>query len=101
MLVNNAINPFNEKSYTRLSESLYSSYIKLQNLSMRARYLCHDNPKNQDKSAFFTYDKHFARSIRHLDRLVHFMHDEYKVEFDIVEIDCTDLKNEKLEYFQT
>lgn len=98
-LVNNSINPYNPTSITRLSEELYTSYMKLQNLSRRARYLCHDDKKNRDVKAYFTYDKHFAKAITHLDKLLSFVAKEYDINFDKSELECLDMKNGAFNYF--
>lgn len=99
-LVNNSINPFNQTSLTRLSEERYTSYMKLQNLSRRARYLCHDDPANRDQKAFLTYDKHFSKAIFHLDKLLSFMKQEYSVEFNAIKLQCVELKNRQFDFFE-
>jgi len=99
-LVNGAINPYNQTSITKLSEELYTSYIKLQNLSRRARYLCHDNPKNRDSNAFLTYEKHFSKSITHLDKLIDFISDEYKTQINTVNLKSIELQNKSLSNFK-
>jgi len=98
-LVNNAINPFNRISITKLSEELYISYIKLQNLSRRARYLCHDNPENRSTSGHVTYEKHFSKSLYHLDALLTFIESEYQVKFETISIDSLDLKGRSFSHF--
>lgn len=98
-LVNNALNPFSPLSTTKFTEELYTSYIKLQNLSRRARYLCHDDPRNRDSKGFLTYDKHFSKSIIHLNNLLEFMSNEYSINFTSIEIECVELKNRNLSYF--
>jgi len=99
-LVNNSINPFNPTSITKLPEDLYTSYMKLQNLSRRARYLCHDDPKNHDQSAFLTYDKHFSKAVTHLDKLLSFIAKEYSISFDKTSLNCLELKNKTFTNFQ-
>ena len=98
-LVNNAINPFNQTSITKLPEELYTSYMKLQNLSRRARYLCHDDPRNHDKKGFLTYDKHFSKSITHLEKLLSFMATEYSISFNSISINCIELRGKKFTHF--
>lgn len=100
-LVNNSINPFNQTSITRLPEELYTSYMKLQNLSRRARYLCHDDPKNYDQKAFLTYDKHFSKAVVHLDKLLSFISSEYSITFDKIALECLELKQRSFTYFGT
>ncbi len=99
-LVNNSINPFNQTSITRLSEESYTSYLKLQNLSRRARYLCHDDPKNHDQKAFLTYDKHFAKAITHLDILMQNITTEYLHPFEKTPLECIELKGRPLKNFE-
>lgn len=98
-LVNNSINPFNPTSITKLTEELYASYMKLQNLSRRSRYLCHDDPKNRDKGAFLTYDKHFSKAITHLDKLLHFISNEYSISFDTTSLNCLELLKKSFAHF--
>lgn len=98
--VNNALNPFVEVSLTKLDEDTYKSYIKLQGLARRARYLCHDNPKVRETTVCFTYDKHFSKAIKNLDKLVTFITSEYGVEFNATPIHCLELENYQSEYFQ-
>jgi hypothetical protein len=97
--VNNALNPFNELSLTKFSEELYISYIKLQALARRARYLCHDKPKNKSKGAFFTYDKHFSKAVINLDDILTFMVKEYSLEFDKIDLNSVELSNLKSNHF--
>jgi hypothetical protein len=99
-LVNNSINPFNPTSITKLSEELYTSYMKLQNLSRRARYLCHDDPSNRDQKAFLTYDKHFSKAVTHLDNLLNFISQEYSISFDKASLECLELRNRTFMYFE-
>jgi hypothetical protein len=89
--VNNVINPM-RVSPAKLGVDEYASYIKLQNLSRRARYLCHEDPKKKD-GLFLTYDKHFAKAIRNLDILLTFMVAEYKISFKKSAIKCIELNN--------
>ncbi len=98
--VNTALNPFTEFSLARLDEDTYKSYIKLQGLARRARYLCHDNPKVREVNASFTYDKHFSKAIKNLDKLVGFISCEYGVSFNTTQIQCVDLINYKSDYFE-
>jgi hypothetical protein len=99
-LVNNAINPYNQASINKLSEEDYTSYMKLQNLSRRARYLCHDKPEVRDDNAFFTYDKHFSKALNHLDKLLTFISSEYGIKFKSLPVKCLELKNKTFTYFE-
>lgn len=84
--VENAINPFNEMSPTKLNDDIYKSYIKLQNLSRRARYLVHDKPDEKSDNVFFTYDKHFKKSIIHLDNIISFFENEYNYHLNTIQL---------------
>lgn len=95
--VNNAINPFNQVSPTKLEEGDYISYIKLSQLSRRSRYLVKDSEKpERPEEAFFTYEKHLATAIRHLDKLTAFFTKKYGFEIPKVELQCPGLKKEEL-----
>jgi hypothetical protein len=96
--VNEAINPYNI-SLSKLNESNYLAYAKLQGLARRSRYLCSDDNSNRETQAHFTYDKHFAKAIRNLDILIDFFKSEYKVNFDKISIKCLELKKDRLNNF--
>lgn len=98
--VNEALNPFKPLSIAKLSEEEYKAYIKLQGLSRRSRYLCSDNLAVKKTQAFFTYDRHLSKAIKNLDRLLNFIKKEYSVEFDILRINCIDIHNNPLHFFQ-
>lgn len=91
--VDEAINPFNQLSVTKLSETNYLAYDKLQGLARRARYLCNEDRVNKATSVHFTYDKHFARAIRNLDILISFIEKEYNVTLKRIAVKCIELKN--------
>jgi len=86
--VNEAINPYNLRSLCRFPEDIFLLYSKLQNLSRRSRYLINEDLSNSNPIAHFTHDKHFAKSIRHLENLMNFMRTNYSVNFDRIKIDC-------------
>lgn len=67
--VKNALNPFG-LSPAKIDEDIYLSYVKLEGLARRARYLCHDNRENKSVKQHLTHDKHFARAVRHLDKII-------------------------------
>lgn len=94
--VDEAINPFNALSLTRLTEPNYLAYDKLQGLARRARYLCNEERTNKEGKAHFTYDKHFARAIRNLDALIGFVESEYGVTLRRISITCIELKKGSL-----
>lgn len=95
--VDEAINPFNQLSVTRLSETNYLAYDKLQGLARRARYLCNEDRGNKATMVHFTYDKHFARAVRNLDMLIGFMEKEYGVTLRKISVKCIELKKGSLQ----
>ncbi|GAB2599629.1 hypothetical protein [Spirosoma areae] len=95
--VDEALNPFNQLSVTRLSQADYLAYDKLQGLARRARYLCNEERSNKATTVHFTYDKHFARAMRNLDTLIGFVEKEYNVKLKRVSIKCIELKKSGLQ----
>lgn len=89
--VKNAINPHNPLSVTKIPENVYLSYAKLQGLSRRARYLCHEDYEKKETRAFFTYDRHFAKAIKNLDKLLDYFQQEYSINWGNMEVGCMDL----------
>ena len=89
--VKNAINPHNSLSISTLPEPIYLSYAKLEGLSRRARYLCHDDFQNRDTNGFFTYDKHFSKAVKNLDIILDYFKCLYSLNFDNLYIKCEDL----------
>ena len=96
--VDEAINPFSNLVATRLSETDYLAYDKLQGLARRARYLYNEDRSNKAATAHFTYDKHFARAMRNLDILIGFTEKEYGVRLSRVSIKCIELKKGSLHH---
>ncbi len=91
--VKNAINPHNPLSICKVDIGIYLSYAKIEGLSRRARYLCHDDSKNFSQESHFTHDKHFAKAIRKLDTIISYFAKRYQVNFTPISIACTDLSN--------
>ncbi|MEO7046837.1 MAG: hypothetical protein ABI091_16160 [Ferruginibacter sp.] len=89
--VKNALNPHSALSICKIPQDVYLSYAKLESLSRRARYLCHDDKINPNKHAQFTYDKHFARAIRHLDKIISYFKGLYEFEIEMQKINCPEL----------
>ena len=83
-----ALSP-NPLSLTQLPEDVYLSYAKLEGLSRRARYLCHNEPDKRDDSiAFFTHEKHFAKAIKNLDKFLTYFSKMYGIDFGKIKIRC-------------
>lgn len=97
--VSNALFPENLTSICKLNDREYTAYKKLQNLSRRARYLCHDDSSNRSTDVHFTYDRHFAKAIKNLEILLTFIAKEYKVSFSKTKLKCIDLKGIDFENF--
>lgn len=78
--VEKVINPFKNLSTTKLDEDTYTSYMALQNLSRRARYLVHEKRTENNRSAtYFTFDKHLKKALYHLDKVISFFEKEHKI----------------------
>lgn len=92
--VKNALNPFHELSLSKLPENEYIAYATLQMLSRRSRYLVNekDNKIGSNK-ANFTYDKHLAKAIKHLDTLIQYFCSKYKLKIDLVSLKCNEVGN--------
>ncbi len=95
-----ALNPENQLSLTKISPEEYLAYVKLMNLSRRARYLCHDQPtKHENAHAFMTYDIHMNKALKNLDKLLLYFKSEYKIDFEKVTINCLEVRNGTMTYF--
>lgn len=96
--VKNALNPYT-LSPCKLPESIYLDYVKLEGLSRRSRYLCSEDKGNNSSSPFITYDKHFAKAVKCLDRLLVHFNTEYSTKFGGYDISCVDLQKTPLSLF--
>lgn len=98
--VKNALNPENSLSVMKFQEAEYIAYVKLMNLSRRARYLCHDVPSNLDGSkAYMTFDVHLKKAVKNLDKLLVFIQSEYNESFNKLDVKCIPL-TEEMNYFK-
>lgn len=99
--VNHALNPDVSLSISKLPENEYDCYMALQRLSRRSRYLVNEKDNNvSSQQAFFTYEKHLAKAIRNLDKLICFFNAKYQLNLATVTITCIELKaNENLQHF--
>ncbi|MBI1782287.1 MAG: HEPN domain-containing protein [Sphingobacteriales bacterium] len=98
--VNYALNPDVQLSVSKLPEEEYDSYIALQRLSRRSRYLVNEKDNNiSSTQAFFTYDKHLAKAIRNLDKLIRYFDKKYTLEFNAKNFSCIELtKKDNLKF---
>lgn len=95
-----ALNWANATSIVKLSENDFTNYQMLRNLSRRSRYLCTDTG-NHSGPAEVTRDKQLAKSIKALDKVIHFFISKYPSEkIEPIEVDCPSLIGEQLRYFQ-
>lgn len=92
--VKEALNPEKILSITKFKEEEFISYVKLMNLSRRARYLCHDSTTNHSINGHFTYDVHFAKALKNLNKLLLFFESEYKIHFQKINVTCIPYKEE-------
>jgi len=99
--VTNVINPHNPGSPMKISEETYAAYISLMSLSRRSRYLAIDTDLASTK-AYLTYDKHFAKSVRHLEAIMKWFSSTYpNVALPTINIKCVELKSqESFQFFQ-
>jgi len=96
-----AINPYNQLSPSKLPPDIYLAYLKLEGLSRRARYLCNEDPKNNDVNQFLTYDKHFGRAIKKLDDLIHYFKGAYGINLGEPQVACIELTaKSQLKFFK-
>lgn len=89
--VKEALNPAIDLSFTKLPEDEYVAYVSLQNLSRRSRYLVNDKDINSDKVSI-TYEKHLAKAIRHLDRLLSYFSENYNLSIEKIQMRCSAIK---------
>ena len=99
--VKNAINPLKSiRIGTEIPEPIYISYIKLENLSRRSRYLCNDTSDSEEHRAYATYDKHFKKALVNLENLIQHIESIYGINFPVYYVNCPDILNNKLNYFR-
>jgi hypothetical protein len=89
--VKNALNPHKGIPICALPEDIYLAYIKLECLSRRARYLCSEDMQDTSTKAHFTSSKHFARSVRLLDKIIDHFNTVYKLSITGTPIFCDKL----------
>ena len=99
--VKNSLNPHNPLAVCKIEEQVYLAYTKLEMLSRRARYLCHDKKENKSDSIHFTHDRHFAKAVRNLDKILDLFKTMYELTFIDPVVSCQDLtNNEGLKIFK-
>ncbi|MFD1255847.1 hypothetical protein ACFQ3S_03480 [Mucilaginibacter terrae] len=97
--VKNAL--YDPKSFAKIDDSVYLAYVKLENLSRRARYLCNDNgDKTELDMTFVTHDVHLKKALSKLDVLIDFITKTHGQSFNIIPINCIEIKKSNLLYFK-
>lgn len=97
--VKHALNPVNQLSLAKLPEDIYVSYMALQSLSRRARYLVEEKDTNLKSSvAFLIYDKHLSKALRHLDKIITYFSALYQLQIPKVSISCPEIKAGELTF---
>ncbi|MBI9052460.1 MAG: hypothetical protein JEY96_01500 [Bacteroidales bacterium] len=94
----NAIAP-ESLSPARLDNETYTSYVALQNLSKRSRYLCNHKNTTAADQAFFTNEKHLSKAIKHLDVIMEYAKKKYKTKFNEISINNIHLKQSNVVNF--
>lgn len=95
--VKNAL--FKQLSPCKIPDDIYAAYIRLEGLSRRARYLCHENGDNSTDE-HLTYDRHLKKSLTNLDRILTYFNKLYRIEFQVFSLDFIEIKNSSLNYFK-
>lgn len=102
--VNEAINPENSLSLTKVTEDAYTAYKALSNLSRRSRYLVAIKGDKIDPSVetpAMTNDKHQAKAFRHLNEVISYYSTRYNEDLGSIIVKCQELKqSENLKCFK-
>lgn len=99
----NAINCSNPLSPARFDEESYVSFKLLSILSRRSRYLIDDDDsrdRTSDSVAFYSSEKHFAKSIRHLQNVIRFIESSHSVVIPPIKIESHRLRTESFSHFE-
>lgn len=100
--VKDAINPKNIRSNnagSALPDKEYLAYTKLQSLSRRSRYLVNEKDGNIGSAqAFFTFDVHLNKALKHLNTLLLFFSKKYNFPIDTIAISCNGIKKGDLSF---
>lgn len=97
-----AINPDNLLSICKIEELVFDTYVSLEKLSRRARYLCNDVMPQDDTRPFLTYERHVSKAINRLNTIMTFFNKTYGTSFEKINITCPKVKAElskTLEFF--
>jgi hypothetical protein len=89
---------FTQMSPCKIDEEIYTSYVKLEGLSRRARYLCHEDSASVENH--FTYDKHLRKALTRLDKIISYFNSRYNVGLPVIELNCIEIRNSNLVNFK-
>ncbi len=99
--VKHVISPFSNIAALKMPPEEYACYESLFSLSRRARYLINDKDGHLESAdAFFTYDKHLAKSIRHLDKIAQYFTKLYDFDFPEINVKCSHLNQSNIKFFK-
>ena len=76
-----------------IPEDIYLAYAKLEGLSRRARYLISEDSNNHSQNDFFTYDIHFAKAIKNIDKIINYFTPLCHLKFGNPGIKCPSLNH--------
>lgn len=97
--VKHAINPHSVLSICKVEQNIYLDYVKLEGLSRRSRYLCNETASQNPDIAHITFDRHLAKAIKLLDRILVYFNDKYTLGLKKNSVACVDLKKSPLSLF--
>jgi len=83
--VEEALNPYNQLSVSKIDEETYLSYKRLHNLSRRSRYLIHEDAKNrQEERPHYISENHFKKAKNRLQEIINYFENRYEVKYETV-----------------
>lgn len=99
-----AISPDNSLSTCKFTEEIFDTYVSLEKLSRRSRYLCNDNPSRNENPglSFLTNEKHVSRAMSRLSKIMVYFNSIHQSTFEKTSITCPKVKAElpkSLQYF--
>lgn len=98
--VNHALNFANQLSASRLPQEIYISYMSLQSLSRRSRYLVSEKDNNLGENrAFLIFEKHLSKSFKHLEKILGYFKAIYQLKLINCSLKCDEIRSKQ--EFQT
>jgi len=90
---------YNSNLPCKVPDDIYTAYVSLENLSRRARYLCHEDASLSNETGFYTFDRHLKKALAKLDILLNYFIKEYNLTFEKSGINCLDIKSQIMNNF--